>query len=132
MARTAIMEIQAFGFHEATGKLKRVSLRIVNARPVFESIEDVLEAGEERIFRRLRGKYVDTGHLMESLTQPSADDAIREAHSYGLDFGTATWYARFHKDKRDKSPYLKIQPTERKIISAEVMEYIVGGMAVTI
>jgi hypothetical protein len=132
MARSAVMEIQAFGFNETTGKLKRVSLRMVNAQPAFKAIEDILEAGEKRIFNRLRGKYVDTGALMESLTQSSANDAIRDAHAVGLDFGTAVWYARFHKDKRGKSPYLKIQPTERKIISEEVLEFIVGGMAVRI
>lgn len=132
MARPAIIEIQAFGFHAATGKLKRVALRLVNAQPAFEAIEDVLEAGEKRIFKRLRGKYVDTGRLMESLTQPAANDAIRDAHAAGLDFGTATWYARFHKDKRRKSPYLKILPTERKIISEEVLGYVVGGMDVRI
>lgn len=132
MARPLFFEIQAFGFNEATGKLKRVALRMVNAQPAWKSIEEILEAGEERIFTRFRGKYVDTGALKESLTQSSANDAIRDAHAFGLDFGTSVWYARYHKDKRGKSPYLKIQPTERKIISAEVLEYIVGGMAVRV
>jgi hypothetical protein len=130
MAR--VFEIQAFGFNEAAGKLKRVAIRFRNARPAFELIQEILESGEQRIFKNLRGKYVDTGALMESLTQPSADGAIREAHMAGVDFGTDIWYARFHRDEKGKLPYLKILTKERQQIRETVMGYVVGDMDVTV
>lgn len=130
MANVLTLEIRGFGFNETAGKLKRVSIRFQDMRPAFEAMEEILERGEERIFEKLRGKYVDTGHLKESLTQSDATDAVREAHAQHLDFGTATWYARFHKDKRGKSPYVKVMTTERQHMSEEAIEYVVGGMKV--
>lgn len=132
MPRSMTLEIQAFGFKEASTKLKKVSFRMRNARPAFELISELMEQSVERAFTKLRGKYVDTGALKDSLTQSTANDAIREAHMDGLDFGTQVWYARFHKDKRDKSPYLKMLPTERKEAAEILMEHVVGGMAVTL
>lgn len=129
---TPIFEIQAFGFHEASGKLKRVAIRFRNAMPAFQLIQEILESGEKRIFKNLRGKYVDTGDLMASLTQPTADGTIREAHAAGVDFGTDIWYARFHRDEKGKLPYLKILTKERAAIRETVMGYIVGDMDVTI
>lgn len=130
-----VLEIQAYGFDAAAGKLKRVSVRFANARPAFELIQEMLEQGEQGIFRRLSKKdpdYVLTGHLMRSLTQPSADDAVRDAHATGLDFGTQTWYARFHRDEKGKLPYLRIMPKARKEIGPIVLGYVVGGMDVTV
>lgn len=128
----SIFEIQAFGFNQASGKLKRVAIRFRNAQPAFELVQGILESGEKRVFKNLRGKYVETGHLMDSLTQHSADDAIREAHMAGVDFGTSTWYARFHRDEKGKLPYLKILTKERVQIREAVMGYIVGDLDVTI
>jgi hypothetical protein len=122
-----VFDIQALGFDRARSKLARVGFRLRDARPAFEVISEMLEEGEKRLFKRYRGKYVDTGALMESLTQPNANDAIREAHAGGLDFGTAVYYARFHKDKKGKSAVLKLQPTERKKIPTTLLEYVVAG-----
>jgi hypothetical protein len=128
-----LLEIQAFGFKDASGKLKKVSFRMRNARPAFELVNELLEQSEKRVFAKLGGKYVDTGALMDSLTQPNANEAIREAHMDGLDFGTSLWYARFHKDRRGRSPTLKLLPKERKLAAEAFMGYVtVGGMQVAV
>jgi len=121
-------DIQAFGFDEAEGKLKKISYRARDMRPGFEVVSQMLEEGEKRLFKRYHGKYVDTGRLMESLTQPQANDAIREAHAQELVFGTEVYYARFHKDKKGKSAVLKLQPTERKKIPITLLEFVTRGV----
>lgn len=122
-----VYDIQALGFDRVASKLKRVAFRLRDARPAWELISEMLESGEKRLFKRYGGKYVDTGRLMESLTQPTANDAIREAHAQELVFGTAVYYARFQKDKKGKSAVLKLQPTERKKIPTTLLEYVTAG-----
>lgn len=120
-------DIQALGFDRAAGKLKRVSYHLRDVRPAWKVIAEMLEQGEARLFRRYRGKYVDTGATRASLTQPTANDAIREFHAQQMDFGTAVWYAHFHRDKKGKSILLKLQPTERKVIPTTLLQYVVAG-----
>lgn len=128
MPRVQTFDIQAIGFSDAAKKLGFVVARLLNARPAWELIEEMLEEGEKRLFKRYGGKYVDTGALMESLTQPTANDAIREAHADELVFGTNVWYAVFQKEKGGKkSAVLKLQPTERKKIPVTLLEYITAG-----
>lgn len=124
-----VFDIQAFGFDEVVGKYQRVSYRVQDMRPGFEEVSSELEEGEERLFNRYGGKYVDTGALKASLTQPRANEAIREAHAQHLDFGTGVFYARFHKDKTGKSAVLKLQPKERKKIPVTLLEFVVRGGA---
>jgi len=123
-----VFDIQAFGFDEAQGKLKRVSYRVTNMQPGFEAAMQLLEEGEKRLFKRYGGKYVDTGALMASLTQPLANDAIRDAHAQHADFGTSVWYARFQKDKKGKSAVLKLQPKERKLIPPTLLSFVSRGI----
>lgn len=122
-----VFDIQAFGFDQAEGKLKRVSYRCVDMRPGFEATMQLLEEGEKRLFKRYGGKYVDTGALMASLTQPTANDAIREAHAQHADFGTQVWYAKFQKDQKGKSAVLKLQTKERKIIPMTLLHFVTRG-----
>lgn len=123
-----VFDIQAFGFDEAEGKLKRVSYHVTNMQPGFEAAMELLEEGEKRLFKRYAGKYVDTGALMASLTQPTANDAIRDAHAQHADFGTSVWYAKFQKDKKGKSAVLKLQPTERKLIPTTLLKFVTRGI----
>lgn len=122
-----LFDIQAFGFVEAEGKMQKMTYRVTDMRPGFEEIETMLEEGEERLFESYHGKYVDTGALKASLTQPRANKAIREAHAQHLDFGTAVYYARFHKDKKGKSAVLVLQSKERKKIPVTLLEYVMHG-----
>lgn len=122
-----IFDIQAYGFVEAEGKLEKMTYRVTDMRPGFEEVQKMLEEGEERLFNRYGGKYVDTGALKDSLTQPRANKAIREAHAQHLDFGTALYYARFLKDKTGKSAVLKLQPKERKKIPVTLLEFVMHG-----
>ena len=97
-------------------------------QPGFEAAMQLLEEGEKRLFKRYGGKYVDTGALMASLTQPLANDAIRDAHAQHADFGTSVWYARFQKDKKGKSAVLKLQPKERKLIPPTLLSFVSRGI----
>jgi predicted NACHT family NTPase len=124
----AVIEITPMGFEKAGYDLEKIAHRMLNARPAWEIIEEILEKGEERVFDRYHGKYVRTGALKESLTQKDANDAIREAHAEELEFGTKVWYAHFQKRKK-KSAVLKLLPTERKAAAKVLIEYVVFGSA---
>lgn len=121
---TQVFDIQAIGFDQAAKHLGIVGMRLRNARPAWELIEEILEAGEERVFRAARGRYVDTGALKDSLTQGSANAAIRDAHADSYDFGSGLYYARFQKDKRGKSAVLKLTPTTKKASAKTLLEYV--------
>jgi len=125
-----IIDFDAIGYAHTHQSLKATSLLLQNARPAYESIHGILEEGEQRLFKRLGGKYVDTGALMASLTQPTANNAIRETHAQGLDFGTSLYYARFHTDKRGKSAVLKLQPTEQKKAGRTLLEYVTSAFGI--
>lgn len=125
MAGTTV-EITPLGFEQAGHDLMKIAERMLNARPAWEAIEQILEKGEERIFDRWKGRYVLTGALKESLTQKDATDALRRAHAEQLEFGTTVWYAHFQK-VRKKSAVLKLLPTERKASARVLIEYAVYG-----
>lgn len=127
-SKPMIVEIEPIGFAHAVKTLAGVRMRLLNAKPAYEVILEMLEKGEQRLFTRLGGKYVDTGDLKASLTQGTANEAIREAHVDQLVFGTEIYYARFHKDKRGKSAVLKLQPTERKLAAKSLLDYALQGL----
>jgi hypothetical protein len=87
---------------------------------VFRDIQRLLELEEMDHFYRLRGRYVRTGRLMDSLTQPTANDAIRDVHGdgAGLTFGTSTWYAKFLTKRRKESDDGQVKGRKRKGKSA--------------
>lgn len=126
MPRGLTFEIQALGTEDASHDLAGVAGRMSNAQPAFTEIERILEAGEQRQFNRLHGKYVRTGATRASLTQPSANGAIRQAHADELIFGTSIWYAKFLRKKK-KSAVLVLLPKERKAITQTMLDHITSG-----
>jgi hypothetical protein len=128
MPRGLTFEIQALGTEDASHNLAGVSARMSNAQPAFTQIERILEQGEQRQFDRLHGKYVRTGATRASLTQPSANGAIRQAHADELVFGTNVWYAKFLRKKK-KSAVLVLLPKERKQVTQTMLDHITSGHA---
>jgi hypothetical protein len=126
VAAPLIYDIQALGVEKTVADLEGISHRMTDAEPAFVEAARILERGERRLFTRLHGKYVRTGATRDSLTQPAANHAIREAHADELVFGTSVWYARFLRKKRGKSAVLVLQPTERKQITRTILDYITG------
>jgi hypothetical protein len=126
VAAPLIYDIQALGVEKTTADLEGISHRMTDAEPAFVEAARILERGEQRLFKRLHGKYVRTGATRDSLTQPAANHAIREAHADELVFGTSIWYARFLRNKRGKSAVLVLTPTERKQINRTILDYITG------
>lgn len=125
MPRGLNFEIRPEGVDATSEDLAGVARRLVNAEPAFVDVARILERGEQRLFKRLRGKYVDTGATRASLTQPDANGAIRQAHGDELVFGTSIWYARFLRRKK-KSAVLVLQPTERKAAAQTILDYVTG------
>lgn len=126
MPRGLYFHIEALGVEQTQDDLEGISRRMVHAEPAYEQVATVLEEGEKRHFARLRGKYVDSGALLASLTQPSANGAIREAHADELVFGSSLYYAKFLR-KGKKSAVLVLLPKERKTASQTILDYIVHG-----
>lgn len=125
MPRGLDFSLQLTGDEKAAADLDGISVRMQNARPAFELVQEILQAGEERHFAGLRGRYVRTGALKASLTQPNANGAIREAHADELVFGTSIYYARFLRRKK-KSAVLVLKPIERKAASRTILDFIMG------
>lgn len=125
MPRGLEFGLQLIGGEEAEKDLDGIARRMLDARPAFEAVEKILESGEERHFASLRGRYVRTGALKASLTQPDANGAIREAHADELVFGTSIYYARFLRRKR-KSAVLVLKPIERRSASRTILDYVMG------
>jgi hypothetical protein len=122
-----VYDLVPVGAEPAEHDLEGIASRMLNAEPAFTEVERILEHGEQRLFTRLRGRYVDTGATKASLTQPTANDAIRQAHANELVFGTRVWYAQFlRKPRSKKSAVLVLMPTERKAIRQTVLDHIMG------
>jgi hypothetical protein len=132
MARGLSFGLEVIGADAAVEDLDGISRRMRDARPAFEAVQEILQAGEERHFASLKGRYVRTGALKASLTQDSANGAIREAHADELVFGTSIYYARFLRGGRAtkrgsrKSAVLVLKPLERKAASRTIMDFIMG------
>jgi hypothetical protein len=82
-----------------------------------------LEASEKRHFKRLRGKYIRTGRLFQSLTGQSAD-AIRDVRGDVAHFGTRVPYAKLAAN-RGGDPLLMIDRIARRQIARDVLDYVV-------
>jgi hypothetical protein len=50
------------------------------------------------------------GSLRDSLTQPNADGAIRQAHAQAAEFGTSVPYARAAAHKKGKPVLMNLVP----------------------
>lgn len=137
MARSKSFTISVVDAQKTSEHYDEVADRLSNAKPAFSDVLDILEEGERRHFARLRGKYVRTGALMASLTQPHANQAIREAHADYLVFGTSVYYAQFQTASRKaratglvtkqkgKSAVLVLQPKAKKAASQAILDYVV-------
>jgi hypothetical protein len=73
-------------------ELAQVATNFVNLEDPFQKAFRAQERAQEEPFRS--GQLTDTGNLRASLTQPTANGAIREAHSLDAEFGTSVRYAR--------------------------------------
>lgn len=124
MPRGLDISIQA-DVSKVSEDLTGVARRMVNAKPAFTKVQQILERGEQRLFDRAHGKYVKSGRTRESLTQEAAPDAVREARGDRLTFGTSVWYAKFLR-KGKKSAVLVLRPTERKQASQVLLDFFMG------
>lgn len=131
---SSVVEVQAVGTDEAVRMFDRVNNNMRDLTSGFRLAMPILAAGEARYFSRLRGKFVDTGRLRESLTRVgSGGDAIREAHRNYAVFGTNVTYARYlragrvNKRGTKKSAVLVLLPTERKLVARAMLRDVVGG-----
>jgi hypothetical protein len=89
--------IRLKGDEAILGKYEGIEERLQDLRPALEDVSDLLESGEQRLFDQMRGKYVRTGRLRESLTNSLSADAIRSITGDTLVFGTSVYYARFQQ-----------------------------------
>lgn len=102
----------------------------------------ILEQSERDLFNSFMGKYQLTGDLMASLTQSSANGAIRRWHGPVLEFGTSIFYARFQtrigppsgKPRGRKRPLpvkvLKFTPAMRRSAAELVRRRLYEGLGV--
>lgn len=125
MPRGLNFTIEAIGVDKTESDLEGIAHRLTHAEPAFMEVARILEKGEQRLFARLGGKYVNTGATRASLTQATANQAIREAHADELVFGTRVWWAKFLR-KGKKSAVLVLMPTERKQVRQVVLDYVMG------
>lgn len=126
MPRGLTFDLTAVATGEAVDDLEGISKRMTHLQPVMPTVERTLEAGEARHFAGLGGKYQDTGAVLQSLTQPNANGAIREHHADELVFGTDIYYAKYLRKKK-KSAVLVLKPTEKKKAAKLIIEFIVEG-----
>jgi hypothetical protein len=123
MPRGLHFAIDVIGSGPFVSKLDRIRGRMENLEDVFEKAFRIWEAGEARHFGGLGGRYVRTGALRDSLTQPNANGAIREAHAQEAVFGSSVFYAKFQR-RNKKSAVLVLKPTERKLIAKTMIREI--------
>jgi hypothetical protein len=86
---------EVVGAREAIANYERRARHALDPAPGMQKVFPVMEADERAIFGEYGGKYVDTGALKASLTQPEATDALREAHGEEAIFGSKVWYGIF-------------------------------------
>jgi hypothetical protein len=127
MPRGLKLYVEARGVGKTAEDLAVIGRRMRDARPAFERVMPVLEAGEARHFAGLGGRFVMSGALRDSLTQASANGAIRETHGSHLVFGTSIFYARFQRKGR-KSAVLVVKPKEKRQAATTIMDWIVEGI----
>lgn len=121
-------DVSLDGGEKAEHDLEEIADRMRDFRRAAGLLFSILEAGEQRHFSSLRGRYVLTGATRDSLTSRSANGAIREAHAGELTFGTSIDYAQYLRRKK-KSAVLVLKPKEKKRASSELLDFIVGGHA---
>jgi phage gpG-like protein len=142
-------QVSIRGVAETAHEIEQIGYRAVHARSAMVKILGLLLAAERRLWARSGGKkwpprapstqerdpggslMVHSGHLKASLTQPTAEDAIREATDVLMDFGTRDYVARFHqagtKDGRlPKREVLVFRPTDKRTAREIIAAHLVG------
>jgi hypothetical protein len=132
--------MMAYGLPELTEYLSGLELRLANPTELEAITMKVLEEGERQLFSRLSPRFEDTGATKASLTQPSAEGAIREIHGMTLRFGTSIWYAKFLRkiDGPGRKPrgrkrvgpslVLKLKASDRRAALEMVGRYVMRGV----
>lgn len=112
--------------------------RLASAGEMLTAEFSVLEQAEATLFDSYGGEYVASGATRDSLTQPSANGAIRRIHGNEIEFGTSIWYAHFQRTiggpsgkprgrKREgPSKILKLTPAARQAAAQLVMDRVMG------
>lgn len=131
--------VETTGLNDARLKMRGFARRMVLPQPALDAAMHVLEEGEKALFESFDGKYVDTGALEASLTQATANGAIRRAHGLTVEFGTSLWYARFQKrigppsgkprgrKREGRSKIVKASTAERVVVRQLVLDYVMEG-----
>lgn len=123
-----VIDFKAIGFKKAQSDLRQMGARARSPQPAFKAIFAPLEESHAELFASLGGKYVDTGALRDSLTQPNANGALREIHGAEMQFGSTLDYAVFQRED-GKSAVLRLRPKDRKKASLTYLAYITRGLA---
>lgn len=130
--------VELVGAEKVHADLARIAERMALPGPTLELEMRVLEQTEATLFAGYGGKYVQTGATLASLTQSSAEGAIRRIHGASIEFGTSIWYAKFQREiggpsgkprgrKRvGPSKILKLTDADRASAARLVMDSILG------
>lgn len=137
----ARLDITAHGVGDVARAIENIGQRAVNARPAMLAITELLENGEQALWKRSGGKKwppradgtkagVLSGDLERSLTEGGADGAVREIHADHLVFGTSIWYARFMQGTKHqpKRPIIVFRPTDRKKTKTIIELHLLGEL----
>jgi hypothetical protein len=90
--------------------------------PGWVRVSHRLEEGEKRLFDFYNGRFVDTGDLMQSLTEDSADGALREMHGDQLLFGSLLEYAVYLPG----DAVLGLSDAERRDVDGLMLGHVTG------
>lgn len=121
--------IQLKGAGSTLSVLRGMADRCRRPAGAYQQIFRAIEKNERRIFDAYAGKYVQSGATMESLTQPDAKGALREAHDGEFVFGTSVWYAKFQGTTgkgrhHDPSAIVQVTPEMAAEVRAHLQAWI--------
>lgn len=124
--------VEILGGAEAEAMLLSIERRALRPTEGLRRSFRALEEGEQALFAGYGGKYVQTGALERSLTEPDAADAVREAHGAEAEFGSSVFYARFQGTEgvghhAGPSAVLRATQAEADAAGALMLEYVVRG-----
>jgi hypothetical protein len=134
--------IEILGTEKLTATTAAIGGRLEDLSPGFEQILPAMEAAERSVFASLGGKYVLTGRLEASLTEPSGQDAVRRVTASSLEFGSSVPWARFQvvdpgpktakgglKRSGHPSAVIRLNAAEEHLMVDQLGEYVMRGVA---
>lgn len=131
---------ELIGVGKIRNDLRTLMERLATPEAMMAQQIEILEESERAIFEAHGGRYVQTGALRDSLTQSSADNAIRRQLGGTLEFGTGVWYAKFQRNiggpsgkprgrKRvGPNQVLRLTPAVRREAVARIRERLYEGL----